>query len=1215
MPNTILLLMRQNVSKYHLFVAFFLLLNPFVAAQVKVNKIQVDYQTTPLGIDEEVPFFSWQMQTQPAERGKFQSAYQIEVLDENNHTVWNSEKRDEDVSVGIPYEGKKLESRRQYTVRVSVWDEEQNKTVGESYFETGLLNPKESAWNGAQWIGGSAEDLNFYSHYLSVFKLDYTLQLEKATRSKKASFVLGANDRRLQDRNKNIQGVLSKKNESYVEFELDLSQLSAEKDETAFLNIYRVGYAPGDSPKVPFAQFPIAKTLLNLDNQYEKHQFYISCVFGFFEIFMDGLAQENKISLDDDKSSSPRRQVGFNVNPVGTGNNYISFPMLADVGFKVKPKQKAHFSSLNIKHYRSPSNIVFQEKGEAVSIFNVWQKKNAFWIDSNGYHLQGGAEGVVVISDPSRNATPMLRTQFDTNQKEIKKARIYATARGIYELYLNGERIGNDYFNPGLTQYNTTQMYQTYDITSLLNKRGKNVLGAWLSEGWWSGNITYTGENWNYFGDRQSLLAQLIITYEDGSEQIIGTNPTHWKIYTEGPIRYGSFFQGEVYDANKEASIEGWSTIDYHDENWKNAVTVPLKGTQYKSASLPFQNLKIIGQLGKNASIVKTLQAQSVSEVRPGVFVYDMGQNMVGFPRIKLPKDQTKDTITLRYAEVKYPKLSDYKGNEDMVMLENIRAALTQDIYIRARGKEATIAPRFTFHGYRFIEITGIDNPLPLAAVEGSVVSSIDSLASYYETSNSLVNKLWQNITWSLRGNFLSIPTDTPARNERMGWSGDINVFSKSATYLTAADPFLRRHLLAMRDIQSEQGRFSDVAPVGGGFGGTLWGSAGIVIPWELYLQYGDKKVLAEHYEAMKHYMTFLNTKINPDTGILNEGPLGDWLSPEEFKNDPTLLWTAYHIFDLNIVKQTASLLGFSEEATEYERQYQERKTFFNLHYVHPDHGKTLHLGNQSLRFGPALPPERQKKAGDIVDTQVSYAVPLALNAFNANNKQMAQQHLVKAVERENEDEYGIIRPKHSLMTGFIGTASINPSLSKAGRHDLAYRLLQQTSYPSWLYSVKNGATTIWERLNSFTLENGFGGNNSMNSFNHYSFGAVAAWMNSYSLGIQRDEKSPGFKHFILQPTPDPTGEMKYAKGHYDSVYGRIESAWKTTPTGWEFETTIPPNTSAIWILEEANQWEVLEHSKGEQKPLLGYKSKKVGTNLHTTLPSGKYHFKITKKK
>lgn len=303
-------------------------------------------------------------------------------------------------------------------------------------------------------------------------------------------------------------------------------------------------------------------------------------------------------------------------------------------------------------------------------------------------------------------------------------------------------------------------------------------------------------------------------------------------------------------------------------------------------------------QYGQTVRAIQQLTARSVEEVRPGIFVYDMGQNMVGVPEITLHGMEAGREINLRYAEVKYPDLPRYAGNEGMIMLENIRAAMTQDKYI-TKGGEETIAPRFTYHGYRYVEITGIDKALPLESVKGTVLSSIDRLASQYETSNEKVNQLWHNIVWSTYANFFSIPTDCPQRNERLGWAGDISVFSRTATYLADVPQFLRRYLQAMRDVQREDGRFPDVAPLGVGFGGLLWGSAGITVPWEVYQQYGDKSLLAEHYAAMGRYIDYILAKtINPETGILEQekvwGNLGDWLGPEDNKNDKTLMWEAY---------------------------------------------------------------------------------------------------------------------------------------------------------------------------------------------------------------------------------------------------------------------------------------------------------------------------------
>lgn len=1187
-----------------------------VSGQVRIDSLKVEYQSTPLGIDVEIPRFSWQMISTNAVRGHTQTAYRIKVATDGGQPVWDSGKIDSGLALAIPYGGQPLQPTTRYNWEVEVWDQKGREKQASSWFETGLLNPDPDAavWQRAQWIGGSEEDMVLYSHYLSVFKVEYSLQLDKASGSTRASFVLGANDLRLMDKDLNIQGVHSERDQNYIRFELDISGLSAGPKGQAQLNVYRVGYALADSEDAPFRSFGIPRALINPDNKYQPQRIYLESNFGLFQVYLNGTEKEYLVSESDDKSGSPFADPGFNLNPVGSGNNYISYPMLADIGFQVPAGQKAYFSNLQVRNYRTPSNLLLHEDptqaGDYSGVFLPLIQNSAgnLLLSTSGFLVQGGQNGSLFTVDPSRNATPMLRARLSLENKEIARARIYSTARGIYELYVNGQRVGDDYFTPGLTQYNKTHQYQTYDLTPYL-KPGENVIGSWLSEGWWAGNITYSGENWNFFGDRPSFKALVVVSYTDGSETVLTTTPDRWKLFTEGPIIYGSFFQGEVYDARRAAVVEGWSAPGFDDGNWKPAEEVPLEGTTFDGLS--YDNLKLIGQIGQPPSTVKFLGARSMEEVREGVFVYDMGQNMVGFPQIEITNGIAGDTVVLRYAEVRYPDLPDYSSNVGMLMLENIRAALTQDLYILKGGHEL-IEPRFTFHGYRFMELSGLNEAPALEQVKGKVISSIDHLSSYYETSNELVNKLWENITWSLRGNFLSIPTDTPARNERMGWSGDINVFSEAATFLADADPFLTRHLIAMRDIQREDGRFTDVAPVGGGFGGTLWGSAGIVIPWQLYLQYGDTRALVDHYPAMKQYMSFLDSKINPENGRLEEGPLGDWLSPEGSRNDNTLLWAAYQVYALDIMAKTADLLGKDNDAELYRNQYQERKEYFNTTYVDPVTHKTMHSGYEGRLFGPPPPDYKKPQAGDLVDTQASYAIPLNFEVFSSEHAEHAKEHLTAAIARKNTDDLGVMRPEYSLMTGFIGTASISKALSAYGKDDVAYRLLQQETYPSWLYSVINGATTIWERLNSYTIEDGFGGNNSMNSFNHYSFGAVAAWMYNHSLGIQRDESHPGYKHFILKPVPDPTKKMQWAKGYYDSPYGRIHSSWKTTENGTAYLITVPPNTTATFWLKAASAKKVREGEKLLSK-VKGIRvlSENMG-QISMVLHPGSYNFRVS---
>jgi alpha-L-rhamnosidase len=1163
-----------------------------INAAAILENLLVEYTKTPIGIDVESPRFSWQMQAPADERGYSQTACQVVVKDPQGIVTWDSKKVNDGRSLGIAYAGTPLKAATRYSWTVTVWDQNGATSSASSWFETGLMDPDPglSAWDGAQWIGGGPDDLVLFSPYLVVFNLKYTLAIDKS--STRASFVYGANDTRLMDKNKNIYQVETVKNGSYIKLELDISGVDGSENGRARLNIYRMGYKDTDVPLKPLQSWEIFTSVINQSNKHSEHTIALSSKFGEITVLVNGNNKFTEIKEPEDGFRFPgmgERGVSVNLNPVGSGGNFIPYGMLCEIGFAMEPGQKATFSEVTVLNNRFPNTVLFSENLTTPAYKGVFSSftadpKSGLTITNGKYEVSGTGKGIFLVSDPSRNSMPLLRTIFKSTGNKVKSARLYTTARGIYEVYLNGKRVGDDYYNPGLTQYNVTHMYQTYDVTGMISP-GDNALGAMLGEGWWSGLLSF-GDIWNHFGDRQSFLAKLVINYEDGTHKIITTNSLEWKYSNNGPIVYSSLDMGEVYDATREASFDGWSTISFDDSGWGKAVEVPLEGTAFSGkvtemggsvSDFNFEKLSLIGQIGNNAGIYKVMSARSVSEVRKGVFVYDMGQNIVGVPRLTIANGKQGQKITLRYAEMLYPDLKESGNNVGMVMLENYRAALSQDIYTMKNGLQV-YQPRFTSHGFQYIEITGIDEPLPLDAVQSIAISSVRQLTAGYETSNPKVNQLWSNLVWSNIDNFLTIPTDCPQRNERMGWSGDISVFSRTATYVSNSDQFLRRHMLAMRDVQKPSGKFTDVAPVGGGFGGVLWGSAGITVPWEVYQQYNDAELLREHYNAMKAYMDYLETTLDPKTGLSSDGQLGDWLGPQNSQLGTAFLVTAYHVYDLEIMTRVAEVLGKKDDAERFRTLYEKRKEFFNTTFVNADK-KTLGLIGGGRGFGPqpAAPAEFK-----VADTQTSYAVGLALGSFNGENIPFMVKNLKETIERENRDDGGTMRPEYSLMTGFIGTAWISKALSDNGYSDLAYKLLQNSRYPSWLYSIDQGATTIWERLNGYTVENGFGGNNSMNSFNHYSFGAVGQWMMAYSLGIQREE--PGFKKFILQPEPDPTGQMTWAKGHYDSMYGRINSAWKVESGVLTYEATVPANTTATLYLPAASEKGITESGKPVKK-------------------------------
>ncbi|CUH96025.1 hypothetical protein P22_2113 [Propionispora sp. 2/2-37] len=1172
------------------------------AAEFYLHNLQVEHMTEPLGLDEKVPHFSWQMQAAAKERGLRQTAYEIIVKDNRGQVVWNTGKVEDGISLNIAYAGAPLQPETRYTWTVKVWNQAGRVQEKSSVFETGLNLERqgEGDWSGAQWIGGD-DDLPLAAHSLAVYKISYDMRLMPG--AERAGFVFGANDSRLMDRNKNMYQLENKKDQSYIKLVVDVAGLKKSPAEPAKLKIYRSGYSPTDSPGQPLTSLDIPPEAINAGNLYTRHNVEVSSNHGILQFNIDG----KKIELPQVNFWT----AGYNVNPVGPGGDYISFPMVADIGFALDKGQRAEFSSVRILNYRSPGNTVFFEKitpdRPYTGIFST-KKTEGFSVSRDTYLLDGGKDGLLLTADPSHGSMPMLRSVFKVPAKQMAAARLYVTSRGVYEFYINGRRVGQDYLAPGFTQYNVTQLYQTYDVKEFIKKGQLNAIGAQLAEGWWSGAISFQGENWNYFGDRQSLLAKLVLTYKDGTQSVITTNPETWKYFGQGPVVLGSIFQGEIYDAGKEKAVEGWSRADYDDALWKKAKAVPadentafigtwkhcMTGTVKEQN---YANVSLIGQEGAGVNEVLTLTAKEVKEAAPQTFIYDMGQNMAGVPDIRIKNGKAGTKLTLRYAEMLYPENEAAGANAGQLMLENIRGALAQDTYI-LKGGDERIRPRFTYHGYRYLEITGLDKALPLRDVRGKVLSSVRDIRAGYETSSETVNRLWQNIVWSTRANFLSIPTDCPQRNERMGWSGDLSMFARTAGYITDTDRFLDRHLQALRDLQDPDGRFGDIAPIGNGFGGILWGSAGMTVPWELYEQYGDTGILQKHYEAMKKYMAYLDTNVAAD-GLIGERTLlelGDWLGPEYSKNEPVFLWTVYHIYGLDIMARTAAVLGQQKDADFYRGKYIQRKSWFNKKFIDPATHKTI------------------KSDGSVMDTQTSYAVPLALGIFDQDNAPDAAKHLVAACTRENTDDNGVKRGPYALMTGFIGTAWISKALSDYGHSDIAYKMLENKAYPSWLYPVQQGATTIWERLDSYTKERGFGGNNSMNSFNHYSFGAVGAWLCNYSLGIQRDAAAAGFKHFVLQPQPDFAGALQRAEGYYDSPYGRIASGWRLEDHQWFYDAVVPANTTATLYLP-VSSLPVARRILENGQPIDGnenivFKGYREGKALYE-LQSGSYYFVI----
>lgn len=934
---------------------------------------------------------------------------------------------------------------------------------------------------GAKWIGADGTHMQLYAPYLPVFRMEYDMTLAPG---KMASMIYGVNDPRLSNPRLNIFAIANEPDSSGIRIELDAS--------AGRLRLFRRGYHPADSAAGPLIDAS-AEVLAGRPNHVE-----VASNLGYTEIWLNG------------------KNVGkVGVGPVGNGGDYMAFPVLADLRVEIPEEGTAAVERIEIRNFREPRNLIYRSDHRISKTSTIRLPEISL---------------------------PQLRTTFLIPEgSRIAKATAEATARGIYTLAINGTRTSEDYFLPGSTQYNRTHLYHTYDITALIAE-GKNTVEVQLAEGWWSGGATFVGENWNFYGDRQSFLARIDIEFTDGSHMEILTDPATWEVSTDGPLAEGSFFQGEIYDATR--------ALPESERRWLPATEIAADSTTYALEG-GWSDINLRPAFGDRVLAVDTLTAVAMTEPSPGTYIYDFGQNMTGVPLIEFQGLERGQEVALRYAETLYPDIERYASNAGRLMTENLRAAICTDIY-RSAGKPVEhFSPRSTLHGFRYMEITGVGSPLPSEKVKAVVLSSIHQFKAHYECSDTMVNRLWENIKWSTRGNFISIPTDCPQRNERLGWMGDISVFAPTATRLADLQPLLRQYCTSIRDCQTADARYPDVAPTGFGFGGILWGSAGITVPWECYLRYSDLELLREHYPSMKRYMEYLRNKtIDPTTGIIVQnrqwGDLADWLSPEYDRTDKSLLWECYYIHDLGIMARAARILGHDAEAEAFEARQADRKQFFVDTYVDEETGLT----RRSL-FEP-------EKAGLTVDTQVSYALPIAMGIYNSDK---FTKRFIAAIERENITDNGISCPPYSLMTGFIGTAWIAEALSRVGRPDIAYRMLTTKTYPSWLYPVSQGATTIWERLDSYTHYDGFGKNNSMNSFNHYSFGSIGAWLITRSLGI--DILPDGT--IGIAPQPDTTGSLTHASGWLDTPYGRVESAWHIKGDTAICTVTIPEGATAIF--------------------------------------------------
>lgn len=790
--------------------------------------------------------------------------------------------------------------------------------------------------------------------------------------------------------------------------------------------------------------------------------------------------------------------------------------------------------------------------------------------------------------DPTYLPAPLLRREFRVSGP-VRRAVVYATAAGLYELWLNGHRVGRDYFTPGWTEYHKRLYYQAYDVTDLLRPGLTNTLGAILGDGWYG--LHHHGRG------RLGLKAQLYIDYANGTSDVVVTDRT-WKATDQSPIRTSDIYNGEVYDARR--SLAGWTRTGFDDRNWKPVIVdfAGLTGSAWKDVTEIVQKAVEGNTLSIRASndlfgdplfgVVKTLRVRyrtglrvqerrategqtltiqggpagltivkaeygadtsdaevtkaliqahpgspvrktqelkpvSVKEVKPGMYVFDMGQNFSGWARLRV-QGPAGTRVTMRFAEMLNP--------DGTIYTANLRGAKCTDVYILAgRGVEVW-EPRFTFHGFRYVEVTGFPGKPTKDTLTGVVVHSDCGISGEWVSSDPLLNRLYQNIVWGQRSNFLEVPTDCPQRDERMGWSGDAQVFVGTGAYCMNIAPFFTAWMRTFNDAQNAEGAYPDVAPR---FWGTspAWGDAGLICPWTVYQMYGDKRILAEHYEGMKRWVEYLRKRssdhLRPAEGY------GDWLNV----NDDTpkdVISTAFYAHAADLLSRIAGVLGKRDDERRYRKLYEDVAQAFTRAFV------SQGTGDQ---------PRGTVKG----NTQTGYLLALQFNLVPEDLRSALFERLLEHLKGR----------KYHLSVGFVGVDHILPALSRFGRDDVAWRLLTNTDYPSWLYSVRQGATTIWERWDGWRHDVGFQ-NPGMNSFNHYAFGACGKWMFTTAAGIASD--GPGFKRLLIRPRPG--GGLRWLRARYDSIRGPVATEWRLEGSTFHLRVTIPANTTARVVLPSA---------------------------------------------
>jgi alpha-L-rhamnosidase len=771
--------------------------------------------------------------------------------------------------------------------------------------------------------------------------------------------------------------------------------------------------------------------------------------------------------------------------------------------------------------------MIWDNKGHASS----WSKK-ATWrmglLSRSDWKASWIGPGYA--GDTVNKPSPMFRKGITLN-KTVKSAFAYITAHGLYEAQINGAKVGDAYLTPGWTSYHKRLQYQAYDVTKMLLK-GQNAISAKVGSGWYRSTLVSTP---NHYGKDVGLLFQLEVTYTDGTHETIVSDGS-WKSAT-GELRYAEIYNGATIDARLVQ--KDWAKPGFNDSQWAS-----VKLQDYGKENL-------VATYNEPVKKHETFKALKVIITPKGEKVIDFGQNLVGWVQLKA-NGKAGDSIKISHTEV-----LDKAGN---FYIENLRGAKAQNAYILKGGGDEYFEPQFTWQGFRYIKVEGITGDLNLDDFTAVAVYSDMEPTGMFTTSNPMLNQLQHNIQWGQKGNFLDVPTDCPQRDERLGWTGDAQVFSRTASFNMNVHNFFSKWLKDVAADQNTDGSVPHIIPDvfdGQNGGATGWSDVATVVPWNMYLAYGDKELLQNQYPSMKAWVNYMQK--HAKNNLWNTGwHFGDWLfySVENDLDGTSAITSKYLIaqcfyaYSTQLLINAATALGNKADAEQYTLLLQQIKAAYVNEYVTPN-------GLISS------------------DTQTAYTLALAFDMLPENLRAQAAGRLAGNISR-----YG-----NHLTTGFLGTPYLCHALSRFGYADVAYKLLLQESYPSWLYPIKMGATTIWERWDGIKPDGSFE-TPTMNSYNHYAYGAIGDWMYRVTSGIDTDPECPGYKKIIIKPTVG--GNLTYANASYQTPYGKLTSNWKIDGDTFNLDVEVPANTTATVYVPDYNEKE-------------GYKMAQIG--------SGSYHF------